>query len=387
MNNEPRHRCMPSDQRPERLSTAEARLPQDFDFLSQAGESNSITINLNGGKGGAGGPGGTLGGMGGNGEGPQFRISTVEAGTFLVNGNAYYHCNSTMHAPQEWIILILLRRLAEYIQGDREKALFVIYCAMFALLCPGSLKLMDRLRLGPLIALPFLAIPSMLSSYDTITLVDVTGQCRPIFLAVWKNQEAFLNTLQELFINNEEILTIIQSDQYQIQDAEHSVYRPGSRVVRAGAMLFMTALFYRSQMNCPWCNAQVQVLPGWNLRNSIDCMGCKRRFSMSNLASTTLDHSKLSSRRAGDPWSNSKPNSDSENGAPADYMPLGNLNKDWHNNEEIGFALDQYPGPTWQQFAQVHLMLVPPNSDAQCFEDMQSEAKDLKPNPWDMDIL
>ncbi|KAK7012601.1 hypothetical protein R3P38DRAFT_1567823 [Favolaschia claudopus] len=258
---------------------SEAFSARDMNFPS----GRSFTT-ISGGVGGSGGAGAVEGGTGGSGEGPQFHISAIEKWNVLVNGNAYYHCNTITHACQELVvkrqmpanwILPILRCLAEYIEGDKEKALFVVYCAAFALLCPGSLKVTDRLRLVPLIALPFLAIPSMLSLHDTITLVDVTGQRRPIFLAVWKNREAFIKTLQELFVDNEEISTIIRSDQYRIQDAGCSVYRPGSRVVAAGVTLFMTALFYRSRMSCPWCDSQVQFSSGWNLEASIDWLSAE----------------------------------------------------------------------------------------------------------------
>ncbi|KAK7056027.1 hypothetical protein R3P38DRAFT_3566409 [Favolaschia claudopus] len=174
-------------------------------------------IAIYGGIGGSGGGGGMHGGAGGNGEGPQFHISALETSwNILVKGSknqiserlelntiaidAHYHCDTLNHIsnPQELVVqrevppsflVPILRHLAEYIQGDKEKAFFVVYCALFAILLPGSLKLTDRLRLVPLIALPFLAIPSILSLHDTITLVDVVGQRRPILLAVWKNQE------------------------------------------------------------------------------------------------------------------------------------------------------------------------------------------------------
>ncbi|KAK7056001.1 hypothetical protein R3P38DRAFT_3253943 [Favolaschia claudopus] len=232
-----------------------------------------------GGVGGSGGEGGMYGGAGGNGEGPQFHIST--------RGTPWNILPSSYNEEhQQNLLVLILRRLSEYIEGDKEKALFVMYCALFAILLPGSLKLVDRLRLVPLIALPFLVIPSMLSLNDTITLVDVMGERRPILLAVWKNQEAFMTKLQEFFVRNEVIMDIIRSEQYQIQDAEYSVHRPGSRLVAAGTTLFMAALFYRSRMKCPWCDTQVEpVSLGWNLQISFNCMGCRRSFSTSNVNS------------------------------------------------------------------------------------------------------
>ncbi|KAK7056016.1 hypothetical protein R3P38DRAFT_3566349 [Favolaschia claudopus] len=220
--------------------------------------------------------GGMHGGPGGNGEGPQLYISA--AGNILVNRGEFVHISEcrrlepsiatdprydSLHScnPQELVrhreaptnyLVPILRCLSEYIQGDKEKACFVIYCALFTLLLPGSLKLTDRLRLVPLIALPFLAIPHILSLNDTITLVDAMGQRRPILLTVWKNQKAFATKLQEFFVRNEVIMDIIRSEQYQIQDAEYSVHHPGSRLVAAGNTLFMAALFYRSRMKCPW---------------------------------------------------------------------------------------------------------------------------------------
>ncbi|KAK7056015.1 hypothetical protein R3P38DRAFT_3170672 [Favolaschia claudopus] len=183
----------------------------------------------------------------------------------LVNGKLVVQPN----APTNFLIPIL-RRLSKYIQGDKEKVFIIMYCTLFAILFPGSLKLTDRLRLVPLTALPFLAIPGILSLNDTITLVDVMGERRPILLAVWKNQEAFMKTLQEFFNGNEKISAIIETDQYRIQDAKYSVYQPGSRMVSAGATLFMAAVFPTLQMNCPWCNAQMPVSPGWNLQAFLD---------------------------------------------------------------------------------------------------------------------
>ncbi|KAK7017277.1 hypothetical protein R3P38DRAFT_2986297 [Favolaschia claudopus] len=255
---------------------------------------------INGGTGGSGGGGGMHGGAGGNGEGPQFHISALETSwNILVNGNAHYHCDSLNHAsnPHELVLqrqatpdvlLLIFRRLSEYIEGDREKALFVMYCTLFAILFPGSLKLTDRLRLVPLIALPFLVIPSILSLNDTITLVDVMGERRPVLLAVWKNQQAFMEKLREFCNNNEEISAIIETDQYRIQDAEYSVYQLGSRMVSAGATLFMTAVVFYMEMgstvtlSCPWCDTRTPALRCWNFQAFRDCTSCKRRFSTSH---------------------------------------------------------------------------------------------------------
>jgi hypothetical protein len=86
-------------------------------------------------------------------------------------------------------IASVLRLFSEYMEGDREKALFVMYCVLFTLLFPGTLGAIDRLRLAPLIALPFLALPRVLSLHDIITLVDVMGERRPICTDMWRNQK------------------------------------------------------------------------------------------------------------------------------------------------------------------------------------------------------
>ncbi|KAK6987546.1 hypothetical protein R3P38DRAFT_332367 [Favolaschia claudopus] len=180
----------------------------------------------------------------------------------------------------------MFSRLLEYIRDDREKAHSVVRCVSSALLFCGSLNLMDRLRLIPIIALPFLSVPQLLAVHNTINLVDVTGQRTPIFLDVWRNQEAFITKMQDFFVSNEVIMNIVRSQQYQIQDAEYSVHLPGSRMVAAGVTLFMAAIFHRSQMNCPWCTCQVEPgLPGWNLQILLECKKCRRRFSASNLNS------------------------------------------------------------------------------------------------------
>ncbi|KAK7017294.1 hypothetical protein R3P38DRAFT_3275159 [Favolaschia claudopus] len=250
---------------------------------------------IHGGIGGSGGRGGIRGGAGGNGEGPQFHISAAETSwNILVNGNASYHFGSLPdHAMRALMqrtatrnyIIPILRQFSEYIRGDREKALFVSYCISSALLFPGSLSLIDRLRLLPIVTLPFLAIPRLLDVCDTITLVDVMGQQRPLSLDVWKSRETFTTKLQDFFVGNEVIMNIIQSQQYQIQDAEYSVHPPGSRLVAAGSTLFMAALLYRSQLKCPWCDSAAPVSPGWNHQISFDCMACRRRFSTSNMSS------------------------------------------------------------------------------------------------------
>ncbi|KAK7056018.1 hypothetical protein R3P38DRAFT_3566357 [Favolaschia claudopus] len=323
---------MPSSNRARNTLSAEARTRgMDLsDFLS-----SGHYTTINGGTGGSGGGGGMHGGAGGNGEGPQFHISALETSwNILVNGSrslflnlegrlhpsntatdAHYHCNTLNHTsnPQELVVqreatpnvlVPILRRLSEYIEGDKEKALFVMYCTLFAILFPGSLKLTDRLRLVPLIALPFLVIPSILSLNDTITLVDVMGERRPVLLSVWKNQEAFIEKLRAFYNNNEKITAIIETDQYRIQDSKYSVYQLGSRMVSAGATLFMAAVFPCSQMSCPWCNTQIPVSPGRSLQAFIDWLvvfhraltteellfmifvrdstDCKRRFSTSN---------------------------------------------------------------------------------------------------------
>ncbi|KAK6987548.1 hypothetical protein R3P38DRAFT_2805745 [Favolaschia claudopus] len=230
----------------------------------------------------------------------SFYLSIWKEDLTLDNGatDAHYHCDSLNHAsnPQELVVqrqatrdvlLLILRRLSEYIEGDKEKALFVMYCTLFVILFPGSLKLTDRLRLVPLIALPFLVIPSILSLNDTITLVDVMGERRPILLAVWKDQEVKMSRQ----INNEEISAIIETNRYRIQDARYSVYQPGSHMVSAGATLFMAAVLSPGPMitlRCPWCYTRMPVFPGWNLQAFIDCTGCKRRFSTSHSESSAL---------------------------------------------------------------------------------------------------
>ncbi|KAK7056030.1 hypothetical protein R3P38DRAFT_3170686 [Favolaschia claudopus] len=233
-----------------------------------------------GGTGGSGGASTLQGGTGGIGEGPQFHMSAVETSwNILVNGNASYHYNSLSDHDVRALmqrkatrnsIIRLLRLFSEYIRGDREKALFVSYCILSAVLFPGSLSVMNRLRLVPIIILPFLVVPRLLALCDTFILVDVMGQRRPVFLDVWENREVFVAKLQEFFGSNEVIMNIVQSQQYQIQDAEYCVHRPGSGLVAPGTTLFMAALFHRSQMTCPWCNIQVPISPGWNLQILFD---------------------------------------------------------------------------------------------------------------------
>jgi hypothetical protein len=82
-----------------------------------------------------------------------------------------------------------------------------------------------------------------------------------------------VETLRGFFVDNREVLKIIEAHQYRIQDAEYSVYKPGNSRVRSGTTLFMAAIFYRSskvQMSCPWCLAKVSVSNGWNLQTSFD---------------------------------------------------------------------------------------------------------------------
>ncbi|KAK6987563.1 hypothetical protein R3P38DRAFT_333001 [Favolaschia claudopus] len=86
--------------------------------------------------------------------------------------------------PTNFLALIL-RHFDGYMKGNREGFLFVVGCCAFAINFPGPLKLTDRLRLVPLIALPYLVIPRIFSLNDTITLVNIMGERRHILLAVW----------------------------------------------------------------------------------------------------------------------------------------------------------------------------------------------------------
>ncbi|KAK7056004.1 hypothetical protein R3P38DRAFT_3170662 [Favolaschia claudopus] len=258
----------------------------DFDITSAAPH-----MVINGGTGGSGGQSTFQGGSGGNGEGPQFQMQAVEIGNVLVNGNAYYYCSSMsmVNMPNncgelvQWqtrtqFIMPIVGRLSEYIEHDRNNALFVaVYCVAFVLLAPGPLSLINRLRIAPLTALSVLAIPRMLSLHNTITLVDVTGEGRLISLELWRNPAAFVKNLQDLFVGNQEITTIIQSNSYRIQNSEGSVYHLGSPLVTAGTQIFMAAILYRpyaidivTGMYCPWCKAYISVAPGHNLQTSIE---------------------------------------------------------------------------------------------------------------------
>ncbi|KAK6987576.1 hypothetical protein R3P38DRAFT_3101870 [Favolaschia claudopus] len=266
------------------------------------------------------------GGVGGNGEGPQFQIQALEMGNVLVNGNAYYYCSSMsmVNMPNDrgelvqWqrrtqFIMPIVGRLSEYIEHDRNNALSVaVYCVAFVLLAPGPLSLINRLRLAPLTALSVLAIPRMLFMHNTITLVDVTGEGRLISLDLWRNPAAFMKNLQDLFVCNREITTIIRSNSYRIQNSECSVYRLGSPLVTAGTQIFMAAILYRPfarNMTCPWCNAQIPVAPGHNFQTSIDCTVCGRRFSTSQSAAE--DYSNPHPRT---PYSESTSNHSTEEG-------------------------------------------------------------------------
>ncbi|KAK6987530.1 hypothetical protein R3P38DRAFT_2986250 [Favolaschia claudopus] len=106
-------------------------------------------------------------------------------------------------------------------------------------------------------------------------------------LNVWRNPTVFVKALQEIFDGNEELTTMIISHRYRIQDRDCSVYRLGSPLVSAGAEIFMAAILYREstkEMSCPYCKAEVPVLPGCNLQTSMDCNHCQRRFSSSQAA-------------------------------------------------------------------------------------------------------
>ncbi|KAK7017290.1 hypothetical protein R3P38DRAFT_1320973 [Favolaschia claudopus] len=242
-----------------------------------------------GGIGGNGGAATVQGGAGGKGEGPQFHLPAVTT-WHNVEGNAYYSyhyyycaCSCMNPAPDATAEVVVegrvvrpVRRLAEYIHGEEERTIAIIYCALYclfppnlvgqshsenayydfrwivqmfsrllnyirgdrakahflmhcvssALQFPGSLNLMDRLRLVPLIALPILTIPTAISLNPltgTRALVDVTEQCRPISLAVWNNQEAFRTKTQDFLVSDEVIMNMIQRALYQIQDAENSL--------------------------------------------------------------------------------------------------------------------------------------------------------------------
>ncbi|KAK6987532.1 hypothetical protein R3P38DRAFT_1320394 [Favolaschia claudopus] len=119
----------------------------------------------------------------------------------------------------------------------------------------------------------------------------------------------------------------------------------------------MAAVFYRSQMSCPWCNAQIQVSPGWNLQIFIDCTGCKRRFSISKSTSTTDSH--VAMRTAWDYVSNPNSNSYPENGTPnvTTVPPTETRANNWNNAEQPGPA--QRQNRTSLQF--IHLMIDPSN--------------------------
>ncbi|KAK7017276.1 hypothetical protein R3P38DRAFT_2986284 [Favolaschia claudopus] len=310
-------------------------------------------VKINGGTGGNGGAAILQGGKGGKGEGPQFHLPAVTT-WHNVEGNAYYSyyyyscacscMDSTPDATAEVVaegrIVRPVRRVAEYIHGDEERTVALIYCALYSLCTPkllaqshsrdshnenayydfrrmvqmfsrlldyirgdrdkvhmfmhcvssalhfsGSLSLVDRLRLVPLIALPILAIPTIPSLNDMITLVDGTGKRRPMSLDVWRNPKAFLKALQGFFNGNEELTITIISHRYRIQDRHCPVYRLGSLLVSAGAEIFMAAILYREStkgMSCPYCKAEVPALPGCNFQTSMDCNHCHQRFSSSS---------------------------------------------------------------------------------------------------------
>ncbi|KAK7002423.1 hypothetical protein R3P38DRAFT_3042916 [Favolaschia claudopus] len=185
----------------------------------------------------------------------------------------------------------IIRLFADYVEGDREKALFVFYCVLFSLLFPGSLNSMERLRLVPLVALPLLVLPRVLSLNDTITLVDVMGEHRQLYIEMWKNPQVFQKEMRNIFAGNEQVLKLITSGQYRIQDSENSIYQPGKSRIRSGATLYMAALLYRSailQINCPWCSAQVPRASSWNFQTTFDCFQCGRKFSTSSASNSTI---------------------------------------------------------------------------------------------------
>ncbi|KAK7017303.1 hypothetical protein R3P38DRAFT_3201708 [Favolaschia claudopus] len=244
-------------------------------------------VVINGGIGGSGGAAILQGGQGGSGEGPQIYNPVVET---AVNGNLYSQSPRyysliavgpiSLRMMQNWAMPIA-HRFAEFTAG--EKALFVVYCTGVAwwLHCPHGLA--SRLGLGPIVAVPFLVVPHLLLPCPIITLVDVTGEHRPMPLDLWRNAKAFVRELREIFEGNQEITRIILSHQYRIQDRECSVYRLGSRQVAAGAIIFMAAMIYgdSTKMRCPYCQTEVPVSGGHNLDTSIDCNRCRQRFSAS----------------------------------------------------------------------------------------------------------
>ncbi|KAK7055977.1 hypothetical protein R3P38DRAFT_1373511 [Favolaschia claudopus] len=244
-------------------------------------------------RGGTGGPGGSamyLGGQGGQGEGPRIYNPVVET---AVHGNLYYqhprHYSIIAFGPipprtmENWVLPIAYR-FAEFTVGDKEKVLFVMYCALMALWLPGPLDLVHRLGLVPLLTIPFLVIPRLLLSCQTITLVDVTGERRPILLDLWRNARAFVEELREIFDGNAEIMRIVLSHHYRIQNRESSVYRLGSRQVTAGAVIFMAAIIYGDSTTgtrCPYCKTKVPVSAAHNFDTTFDCDRCHQRFSIS----------------------------------------------------------------------------------------------------------
>jgi hypothetical protein len=79
--------------------------------------------------------------------------------------------------------------------------------------------------------------------------------------------QAFAETLRRFLPGNDEVLRIVDSPQYRIQDEGYSAYEPGSSRIRSGATLYMAAILFTSRMQCPWCSAEVPVSEGWNLQS------------------------------------------------------------------------------------------------------------------------
>ncbi|KAJ7812372.1 caspase domain-containing protein [Mycena olivaceomarginata] len=78
---------------------------------------------------------------------------------------------------------------SDYIQDDREKALFAMSFIFCILLLPGPLSPTDRLRLAPFIVWPLLFIPRIVSLHYPAILVDVMGERRPLYKEMWRTPQ------------------------------------------------------------------------------------------------------------------------------------------------------------------------------------------------------
>jgi hypothetical protein len=83
----------------------------------------------------------------------------------------------------------ILLLFSDYLQDDREKALFALSFVFCILLLPGPLSPTDRLRLAPFIVWPLLFIPRIVSLHYPAILVDVMGERRPLYKEMWRTPQ------------------------------------------------------------------------------------------------------------------------------------------------------------------------------------------------------